>query len=246
MSIPKIIHMTFKERKIPNNTQKKWKNLNPDYQFTFSSDEDCIAFLREKFSEDYANIFKKIKLGPHKADFWRLCKLYIEGGVYVDIDLVPLASLNFILKNNTFVSCLSAFGQSSINNKYSSIFQAFLACTRRSPIIKLCIDSFIYNLNKMNLYSKNCNFLGPTFDMYNVLVKITKRLDLYPNIVYNIKLNDNLSEKIYLYREVNLIPNKPNNQGYFVIDNNSKQIILKSRSDSYKNWLRENNYEYHN
>ena len=32
-----------------------------------------------------------------KADLWRLCKLYVYGGIYADIDLVPYLSIDSIM-----------------------------------------------------------------------------------------------------------------------------------------------------
>lgn len=60
------------------------------------------------------NLFEEIEYGPYKCDFWRLCKLYINGGVYSDIDIEPLMSIDEIIKDNCdFYSCL-ALDRSSI------------------------------------------------------------------------------------------------------------------------------------
>jgi len=43
----------------------------------------------------------------YKADLWRLCKLYIHGGVYADVDLVPYINIDNLDKDITFYSCIS-------------------------------------------------------------------------------------------------------------------------------------------
>ena len=34
-------------------------------------------------------MFKDLKIGAHKADFFRYCILYIYGGIYIDIKIFP-------------------------------------------------------------------------------------------------------------------------------------------------------------
>ena len=106
----KTIYMTYKKN-IPNFIFNRWKELNPDYNIEFSMDEDCINFLSKNFNNHVVELFKKIPKGMYKADLWRLCKLYIEGGIYADIDLVPMVPIDSLIieKNITFYSCLSLF-----------------------------------------------------------------------------------------------------------------------------------------
>jgi len=83
----KTIYFTYK-KECPNFVFQRWKKLNKDYDINFSLDDDCISFLIEHFNYYIADLFMKIPQGMYKADLWRLCKLYINGGVYADVDLV--------------------------------------------------------------------------------------------------------------------------------------------------------------
>jgi hypothetical protein len=150
----KTIYMTYK-KPVPAFVLDRWKALNPEYRIDFSLDADCIVFLKQYFGAYFANLFVQIPRGMFKADLWRLCKLYISGGVYADVDLVPYVSIDSLITDATFYSCMS------IDKK--SVFQAFMIVTKpRHPIILQCLISFIYN----NPYTY-AN--GPTFDMYNCL-----------------------------------------------------------------------------
>jgi len=51
-------------------------------------------FLKNNFNGYIVNLFKVIHIGMYKADLWRLCKLYIHGGVYSDVDLVPYINID--------------------------------------------------------------------------------------------------------------------------------------------------------
>ena len=122
----------------------------------FNLDHDCVNFLEKHFNSYVANLFKQIPRGMYKADLWRLCKLYINGGVYADVDLVPYLNISSLDKNISFYSCLA------IDNK--SIFQAFMVnfSKPRNPLILHFLISFLYNNPYM--YTN-----GPTVDMYNCI-----------------------------------------------------------------------------
>ena len=180
-SIPKIIYMTYKTNP-PAYVFANWQKLNPDYKIDFSLDSDCITFLNEYFDETFSKMFCAIEKGMYKADLWRLCKLYIHGGVYADIDLVPYVPIDTLIKDGyTFYSCLSALG--------SSIFQAFMVTPPKNPLILSFIFSFIQN--KPYTYDN-----GPTYDMYNVLKwNLNSETHLLPETKYNL---DTVKIKIHI------------------------------------------------
>jgi len=152
--IPKVIYMSYKS-KIPDYIINNWKNLNPDYRIDFSLDDDCIDFLRN-CNKISVQLFKEINQGMHKCDFWRLCKLYLHGGVYADVDLIPHVSIDSLLKEDaTFYSC-----KSIVTN---SIFQAFIITTPKNPILLSAILSFVQRRPYLM-----CD-IGPTKDLYSVL-----------------------------------------------------------------------------
>jgi len=153
-SYNKKIFMTYKKN-VPEKVFKRWKMLNPIYDIEFSLDSDCISFL-ENMGGYLSTLFKEIPIGMYKADLWRLCKLYINGGVYADVDLVPHINLEYFDKDVSFYSCISAISR-------NSIFQAFMVNYKpKSELIYIMLLSFLLN-NPQNF----CN--GPTFDMFNVL-----------------------------------------------------------------------------
>jgi mannosyltransferase OCH1-like enzyme len=97
----KTIHICYSDKnKIPKYIYTNLKNLNPDYDIKFYGNKECYDFLLEYFSKNYANFFDNIPDGPIKADFWRVCILYIFGGVYLDIDVKLLKPLDFIIPDD--------------------------------------------------------------------------------------------------------------------------------------------------
>lgn len=143
---PKVIYFCNKiisEKDIVS--ANNWKKLNPDYEIKLYDDEMIKKFLLEEYGELYENIFNYLKDGPIKADFWRICILYKNGGIYSDIDIMPLIPLSsFIEKNIDFVTC-SSYWHFNFNPN-------FIISNKNNIILKKCIDWYI------NKYINNYNY----------------------------------------------------------------------------------------
>ena len=230
----KTIYMTYK-KPVPDKVFSRWINLNKEYTIDFSLDTDCIYFLKTHFNDYISDLFLKIPTGMYKADLWRLCKLYINGGVYSDVDLVPYINLDTLDKDITFYSCISAAND--------GIFQAFMKCIgQRSPLILIFLLSFLQN----NPY-KICN--GPTFDMYNCIKYNLNDINILPEEKYeinevkiciNIGSSDTNTKQKDLYffpndieYVIKLVENYYNDAFNFVIENN---ILNITRIDNSGGW----------
>ena len=221
MEINRTIYMTYK-KPVPDIVYNRWKKRNPSYNIELSLDAECILFLERYINRFVASLFNYIPRGMYKADLWRLCKLYINGGVYADVDLVPHLKIDNLNKDITFYSCLTP--------RTKSIFQAFIInfSKPRNNLILIFLLSFLINkpFEKIN---------GPTFDMYDcikynldgvepepfvrydleeVKIKIdvgssdknVKKINLYyfpPYIKYKIQLKENTTGNRFTYRIYN-------------------------------------------
>ena len=59
--------------------------MNPEFNHYLYDDKMCREFIKQNFSDDVLYVFDKLKPGAYKADLWRYCILYINGGIYIDI-----------------------------------------------------------------------------------------------------------------------------------------------------------------
>lgn len=151
----KTIYMTYKTP-LPEKVLTRWKELNPAYLIDVSLDVDCIEFIKTHFNESLAELFKTTYNGKNKADLWRLCKLYIFGGVYADVDVVPYLNIDHLNKDVTFYASVST---------RQLCFQDFLLSRNpKSPLLLALLLSLISN--------KNINGGGPLIDMYNCINRI--------------------------------------------------------------------------
>ena len=119
--IPKVIHQTYYDKtKIPNKVFQNIKKYAPDYKHIIYDDNDCINYISTYFGKELVNLFNSLEKGAHKADLFRYCVLYNEGGIYLDIKTELITPINNIFfKPNTVYSVLS------INKK--TIYQGVIA-----------------------------------------------------------------------------------------------------------------------
>lgn len=141
MGIPKRIFLTYKTKKIPDYIVPLYKSLNPEWDVVLYDDQDCVSYLRKHFGSFAVNFFKKVPWGPIKSDFWRICVLYKEGGIYCDIDLLPLVPIKKIMEHDVdFCTCIA--------QSKDHLFQAWLASVPKHPILKQCIKKMEIKANR--------------------------------------------------------------------------------------------------
>jgi len=97
MKIPKIIHQTWKTKKIPlkwRKYQKKVKKLHPDWEYRFWTDEEIDSFVKSNFP-DFYDIFNKFSRHIMRIDVIRYLIMYKLGGLYLDLDYEMLKPFDF-------------------------------------------------------------------------------------------------------------------------------------------------------
>eukprot|EP00035_Acanthoeca_spectabilis_P030174 m.8256 g.8256 ORF g.8256 m.8256 type:complete len:456 (-) comp4041_c0_seq2:149-1516(-) len=105
--IPPTVHQTYTHQltadvyptasKLP----QAWEGLAAKEKggaYKFWDDASADAFLAENFHPEVMAALRALVPGPYKADLFRYCVIYIQGGVYADIDVRPLVrSLSTLL-----------------------------------------------------------------------------------------------------------------------------------------------------
>lgn len=89
--IPKIIHQTAprdesKWKPVWKRCQQSWKDLHPDFEYRFWSDEDIDEYMKENYPDFYDNVFTKYDQQIKRADAIRYFVLKDFGGIYADMD----------------------------------------------------------------------------------------------------------------------------------------------------------------
>lgn len=150
--IPKIIHQTWKTKKLPTIFDKIYDNnkkINDNFEYKLWTDDNSgynIEDFIKKYYPIIYEIYKKIELGVQKSDIARLAILHHYGGIYIDLDIVLLKKLDDLLDYNTdkLYFALEPSEQTlHLWNKDNYICNAFFACAPKDYLIKKMLDSVI-------------------------------------------------------------------------------------------------------
>ena len=152
--IPLDIYMTWGTYDVPQGMAasiEDLKKINPEFQYYFYSDEDCLAYIEKEFDADVVNAFKTLKPGAFKADLWRYCILYKKGGVYVDSKYHSIIPLVPILKENAVIYVKDQMPGSI---EPEAIYNGFIASPPGNPVMLSCITEIVETV-KHRSYERN-------------------------------------------------------------------------------------------
>ena len=110
--------------------QKVWHGLSNFaryFNIRFFDDTDCDNYLRTYFEPSVIQRYYLLNSGAHRADLWRYCVLWREGGLYMDIKTHLIRPLEDILPIDHNATVLSL-----INN---TIYQGILYVPRPGNIV---------------------------------------------------------------------------------------------------------------
>lgn len=88
-AIPRVVWQTYKTRQLPNMAAlfaNTWRTTNPEWSVRLFDDADARRFISMHFGALHVEVFDSYPIGVMRADFWRYCVLFKEGGVYADVD----------------------------------------------------------------------------------------------------------------------------------------------------------------
>ncbi len=94
--IPKIIHVTYKEKIIPEKYTKTFDSIrrfHPEWEIKIHDDEDAEKLVKNSFPELWT-IYSSYPCNIQRVDLFRVLVVYLEGGFYLDMDMHCFKSLN--------------------------------------------------------------------------------------------------------------------------------------------------------
>lgn len=152
--IPTNIFQTWHSKILPPlMTQSiiKIKSLNPNFNYFLYDDNECREFIKLHFRQDVLMAYDNLIPGAYKADLWRYCVLFIQGGIYLDIKYTPLNGFKFI---NLTESEHLVYDIDGVN-----IYNAFMVCLPGNKLLINSINTIVENV-KNKFYGDS--FLEPT------------------------------------------------------------------------------------
>lgn len=190
MKIPQIIHYCwFGEGKKPdifNQCLDSWKKMCPNYQIIewseLNFDVNKNDFTREAYEKkDWASV----------SDYVRIFVLHEFGGVYLDIDVELIKSIEPLLNNDSFVG---TEGFASINN--GLIYGSKRKDVNLSNLLKIYNDS-----DKTSLFDNEVRIVTNYFHdngyrYYSNKVQLVNGCRIYPHEYFCPKPYGAIKEKI--------------------------------------------------
>lgn len=103
-AIPNIVYQTWKRPILPFRHARgvsRFRRMNMDYSFRFFDDEGMAEYMNRAYAgHPILEIFNDALIPASKADIWRYCILFKEGGIYCDIDSALAVPLREIMGDN--------------------------------------------------------------------------------------------------------------------------------------------------
>ena len=210
--VPLVIYQTWHSKTLPPKMAEcveKLKSTNPAFDHYLYDDADCRSFIEANFDEEVLSAYDKLIPGAYKADLWRYCVLYKNGGIYLDIKFMcepGFSLMEMTSDNETFV------------------------LDRPSPYILLPVQQELQELQSPNYYkylkeitSKENTWKNGQVGLYNaVIASIPNNPILYECIQEIVK---NVKNKSYGYNP--LYPTGPGLLGDVYFKNNYEKFVKK-------------------
>jgi mannosyltransferase OCH1-like enzyme len=203
MTIPKIIHHTYKNYELPDiykTCQNEIKKLNPDFEYRFYTDNDMDEIMKKDFPEYYAK-FNELPRMIMKIDMFRYFLMYKYGGLYTDMDYLMFKPFDLLDKSIVIPSNRDRDKDGNLTSLGNCIF----ASIPNHPFWKSLMDT-LFNIDRRNLPFKGFDNVikstGPifVFNMYNQYLNkndiyIPERMLFHPPTKNDIKYITELKNK---------------------------------------------------
>ena len=181
--IPKIIWQTHEcdYDNLPDlykSNSQTWRDAFSDWEYIYHSNVDRDKFVEEFFPQ-YLPIFRHIKHGIYKADFWRYLVLYQFGGLYADMDSIYTGPE--IIFSNCLTVSTNTYGFPD-DQPYQN---AWIVSYPKNEVLKMVIDEMVKRINNYKFLEQEdpgINWVlatGPS--MYSYIINQNKD---YVNFLY--------------------------------------------------------------
>ena len=130
------------------------KQQNPEFEHHLYDEPKCRKYIQDNFPQNVLNAYDKVIPQALKADLWRYCIIYKEGGIYLDSKYYGINGFKFIHLIDKEYFC------KDILKSFDGIYNAILICKPKNPIIKKTLEKFIENTNN-NYYGVQPLCIGP-------------------------------------------------------------------------------------
>lgn len=205
--IPRKLFNTFQTNAVPKiiaNAINTWIELNPEYDYYYYSDFDLRNYLKTNFSKSILRAYDSLIPGAFKADLWRYCVLYKEGGVYFDVKFGCVKKIDEFIDKDTHLAI--------INDRYDNwMFNGFIGSKPKQSSILSCIKKSSERILNKDIGPDPMYLTGPMlmrdalFSHYNWNTQLSKGKHLINKEIIQVYCadSDNVNVIMEYFTDVN-------------------------------------------
>lgn len=174
-NIPKNILQIYEQKElIPDFIINNVKDKNEEWKYNFFNNEESLNYLKEEYGEEFVKKYNSFNKQKHKEDLFKLCWLYKNGGVYIDIFIQIILPLDEVIENvkNDFAVMQNIY-KHDIYDQYvpddqkpESLINSLIITNKGNPKIKKCIE----NIMRIDQTDLTENYSLSLFVMHNSLI----------------------------------------------------------------------------
>lgn len=219
---------------IPPKVEANWKKFAPEYTRVIYDDKMAEQFLEKYYSPNVLAKFRSMDKGAHKADLFRYCLLYIQGGLYADIKTEWITPVKDLFREHECMYLVeSMVKERHMMTNESVCYNGVLFTPPRNPLFLMLIKHAVatHNWAIRKEYLIFCHYL------YELASRFTSTGDLVPGK----NLTDSVIPDIVYWQETDFsldVCQGPDRYGLCsLIVDEYRQPIIKTRYNDYP-WTR--------
>lgn len=189
--IPKIIHQTWKNEKLPPILQEivehnKTVLESRGYVFHLWTDDKIVELIKKEYPH-ILRLFELSRTGVQKGDISRIILVHHYGGIYIDLDILILQDPEEIINmmsDKLHITYEPAEQTIKLYNKNDYLCNAFFAANANNIMLNFIIQNMftIFERNGESIFSK-FDIFGGSYFKYNIDVYYNH--SNYINIIEN-------------------------------------------------------------
>lgn len=124
---------------------KEMIRLNPGFEFTYFNDKQCEEFIIKNFDGEVLKAYDSLIPTAYKADLFRFCLLYVNGGIWSDMTLKFLEPIDSFIDfdKDELILVEGAFFNEA---QKKGVEICFIASKPKNDIFMKAIEKIIYNI----------------------------------------------------------------------------------------------------
>ena len=158
--VPQVVHTVSRSSDPPFHI-KASVSAEKGFSLHHVSDAHALSFIRHNCSARLAEAFRCLQPPAFRADLYRFCVLYAEGGIYLDADLVPLVPLRELYSSCSTFSLGYDQAQGKIDISHIGMQMKILAAAPRAAIAKCMLERIEQNVRSRRYFRTPFEFSGP-------------------------------------------------------------------------------------